>query len=250
MALAPRRSPRRARVAPGDAFVDAGGLEECLPTVRGAPDHGDAWSRPWRQRRPGTRGRRAAPTFTPDPPLSTRRGRRAGRRLPAGRRPRATASSGPRTPCSDLSPDARLEHPPAPRPGCTRRRPRAAGHLARRRPRSTGPWPAPPGCAGHLRPGRRHRASARSLLDCRTCPVHDGTDRLTLDLECAGQPRASPCGATSAASRPTRPTAASASSRCSAASSTWPTPARRRRGRRARRRRGHLAAHDLRDRRP
>ncbi|MEU9388254.1 hypothetical protein AB0D38_48390, partial [Streptomyces sp. NPDC048279] len=34
-------------VAPGDAFVDAGGLEECVPTVRGTPDHGDAWSRAW-----------------------------------------------------------------------------------------------------------------------------------------------------------------------------------------------------------
>jgi hypothetical protein len=37
----------RERVSPGDAFVDAGGLEECVPTVRGTPDHGDAWSRAW-----------------------------------------------------------------------------------------------------------------------------------------------------------------------------------------------------------
>ncbi|MGA5317559.1 hypothetical protein ACPCTK_26085 [Streptomyces pseudogriseolus] len=37
----------REAVAPGDAFVDAGGLEECVPTVRGAPDHGDAWTRRW-----------------------------------------------------------------------------------------------------------------------------------------------------------------------------------------------------------
>ncbi len=28
-------------------FVDAGGAEECFPTIRGLPDHGDAWSRPW-----------------------------------------------------------------------------------------------------------------------------------------------------------------------------------------------------------
>jgi hypothetical protein len=27
--------------------VDAGGVEECIPTIRGVPDHGDAWSRPW-----------------------------------------------------------------------------------------------------------------------------------------------------------------------------------------------------------
>ncbi|ACQ79205.1 hypothetical protein Bcav_0944 [Beutenbergia cavernae DSM 12333] len=37
----------RRGVRPGDPFVDAGGVEECFPTVRGTPDHGDAWSRPW-----------------------------------------------------------------------------------------------------------------------------------------------------------------------------------------------------------
>jgi hypothetical protein len=38
----------RASVVPGSAFVDAGGIEECVPTVRGVPDHGDAWSRVWK----------------------------------------------------------------------------------------------------------------------------------------------------------------------------------------------------------
>lgn len=42
-----RDEPRRDGVRPGDAFADAGGLEECVPTVRGTPDHGAAWSRPW-----------------------------------------------------------------------------------------------------------------------------------------------------------------------------------------------------------
>ena len=42
-----RPDPARETVRPGDAFVDAGGLEECLPTVRGRPDHGAVWSRPW-----------------------------------------------------------------------------------------------------------------------------------------------------------------------------------------------------------
>jgi hypothetical protein len=37
----------RKRVLPGAAFVDAGGAEECFPTVRGEPDHGDAWTRTW-----------------------------------------------------------------------------------------------------------------------------------------------------------------------------------------------------------
>lgn len=35
------------RHADGSTFVDAGGGEECWPTVRGTPDHGAAWSRPW-----------------------------------------------------------------------------------------------------------------------------------------------------------------------------------------------------------
>lgn len=43
-----RDDPRRGHVAPGDPFADAGGLEECVPTVRGQPDHGCAWARPWR----------------------------------------------------------------------------------------------------------------------------------------------------------------------------------------------------------
>jgi hypothetical protein len=42
-----RADPGRHHVRPGDAFVDAGGLEECVPTVRGTPDHGAAWSREW-----------------------------------------------------------------------------------------------------------------------------------------------------------------------------------------------------------
>lgn len=42
-----RDEPQRAHATPGDTFVDAGGLEECVPTVRGFPDHGDAWSRAW-----------------------------------------------------------------------------------------------------------------------------------------------------------------------------------------------------------
>jgi hypothetical protein len=42
-----RDEPLRDRVAIGDDFADAGGLEECVPTVRGTSDHGDAWTRAW-----------------------------------------------------------------------------------------------------------------------------------------------------------------------------------------------------------
>ncbi|SDD26661.1 hypothetical protein [Auraticoccus monumenti] len=37
----------RGAAHPGDAFVDAGGVEECFPTVAGRLDHGDVWSRRW-----------------------------------------------------------------------------------------------------------------------------------------------------------------------------------------------------------
>lgn len=49
-----REEPRRSRVSPGDPFADAGGVEECVPTIRGRPDHGDAWSRAWREAGDGT----------------------------------------------------------------------------------------------------------------------------------------------------------------------------------------------------
>lgn len=42
-----RDEPLRDLAAPGDPFADAGGIEECVPTVRGKPDHGDAWCRAW-----------------------------------------------------------------------------------------------------------------------------------------------------------------------------------------------------------
>jgi hypothetical protein len=48
-----RNGPERGTVRPGDPFVDVGGLEECLPTIGGPPDHGDAWSRPWTPDRDG-----------------------------------------------------------------------------------------------------------------------------------------------------------------------------------------------------
>lgn len=65
----------RDAVRPGDAFVDEGGVEECFPTLRGHPDHGDAWSRPWASR--GGRDREEAWVDIP--------GLRLRRRLAHGR---------------------------------------------------------------------------------------------------------------------------------------------------------------------
>lgn len=44
-----RPDPRRDDVRPGDAFVDVGGVEECLPTIGANPDHGELWTRPWQE---------------------------------------------------------------------------------------------------------------------------------------------------------------------------------------------------------
>lgn len=63
-----RDEPRRASVRPGDPFADAGGLEECIPTVRGTPDHGDAWSRPWTAVVGGTGVTRVPGESGPDQP--------------------------------------------------------------------------------------------------------------------------------------------------------------------------------------
>ncbi|WP_432487044.1 hypothetical protein [Kineococcus sp. SYSU DK018] len=43
----------RTAVRPGDAFIDAGGVEECFPTLRGTLDHGDVWSQAWTTEGPG-----------------------------------------------------------------------------------------------------------------------------------------------------------------------------------------------------
>lgn len=43
----PEAAAERAAVRPGDPFVDAGGWEECFPTIAGGSDHGVVWDRPW-----------------------------------------------------------------------------------------------------------------------------------------------------------------------------------------------------------
>ncbi len=40
-------APVREAASPGQPFVDAGGVEECFPCLRGPTDHGEVWARPW-----------------------------------------------------------------------------------------------------------------------------------------------------------------------------------------------------------
>ncbi|WP_328419806.1 hypothetical protein [Streptomyces sp. NBC_00443] len=179
-----RSTPERDKVVPGDAFVDAGGLEECIPTVRGLPDHGDAWSRPWtrtgdtehvecasfalaRSIRPTSDGTRVDYTLTARP----------------GFRFVWAAHA-----LLDLSPRATLRMPAG---ATTRLFPEAAALMARPWPAgapwSTGSWPAPHGLPLD-RLGPDDGTAVGAVVDSARCCVHDDRDRLALELAADGQP--------------------------------------------------------------
>jgi hypothetical protein len=178
----------RDRVSPGDAFVDAGGLEECVPTVRGTPDHGAAWSRPWRSVGPGT-----AVVECPDFTLTRQLAERAGAVVA---RYRLLAAPGYRFVWAahallDLSPAARLL---AAAGTATRLYPEAAGQITNAssppgRHWRTAPWPALPGLPLDRLGPDDGTAIGAILVGCPDVRVVDGADTLRLRLDCAGQPR-------------------------------------------------------------
>lgn len=179
-----RAAPERADVVPGDPFVDAGGLEECVPTVRGTPDHGDAWSRAWT--READRDVVHADGYT----------------LTRGVRPTAdgaeadyvlTADAGFRFVWAahallDLSERASLRLPEAAR---TRLFPEAAPLLDRPWPDDApwveGEWPDPCGLRMDTL-GPDDGTAVGAVVDASLCCVHDGSDRLSLAVEADGQP--------------------------------------------------------------
>ncbi|WP_237529970.1 hypothetical protein [Streptomyces sp. SID3915] len=171
-----RDEPRRPGVVPGDAFADAGGVEECVPTVRGTPDHGDAWARPW-QRACGTESVDCA-----DFRLS-RRIRADGDRAVVDYR--LTAEPGYRFLWAahallDLSEEARVGI--------------ADGTPARFYPDGGArwtpcSWPSPPGRTDGLdRLGPDDGTAVGAIVDTRRVDVHDGTATLRMALEAEGQP--------------------------------------------------------------
>jgi len=186
-----RDEPRRPGVAPDDPFADAGGLEECVPTVRGTPDHGDAWSRVWQPDGEDTHTVRC-----PDFRL-TRRIRHLSGRAVADYR--LTAAPGYRFLWAghallDVSTDARLAFP--------------EGTSARLYPGSGAEWipfgwPDAPVGAGAgdavvdtTGPtirfdllGRDDGTALGAVVDSPTAAVHDGPDTLRFALEADdGQP--------------------------------------------------------------
>lgn len=161
-----RPDPARASARPGVAFVDAGGLEECVPTIRGGPDHGDAWSRPWTPLSPA-----AAFVKCPDFTLG-RTFHRAGAALIASYR--LEAAPGYRFLWAahallDVSPEAVLQA----RPGIETRV--DGGEIAS--------WPT---SLERLGPDDGTAVGA-ILVDCATTTVADG-ERLTFTLDAPGQP--------------------------------------------------------------
>jgi hypothetical protein len=178
----------RDRVTPGDAFVDAGGLEECVPTVRGTPDHGAAWSRRWRSAGPGTAVVECA-DFTLTRQLSERAGAVVARY-------RLLAAPGYRFIWAahallDLSPAARLLAPV----GTPTRlyqeahAPVTDATLPAGSRRHTTPWPASPALTLDRLGPDDGTALGAILIGCPDVRVVDGADTLRLRLVCTGQPR-------------------------------------------------------------
>ncbi|MFD9324484.1 hypothetical protein [Streptomyces sp. NPDC060065] len=179
-----REAPEREGVSPGDLFVDAGGLEECIPTVRGTPDHGDAWARPWK--RDGDSDVVHCDRFTLARRIrATTDGAEADYVL--------TADPGFRFVWAahallDLSDGASVHT----RDGAsTRLFPEAAPLLDRAWPKGAawveGSWPAPCGLSLD-RFGPVDGTAVGAVVDASGCCVHDHPDRLSLALEADGQP--------------------------------------------------------------
>ncbi|NMO54079.1 hypothetical protein HH310_23205 [Actinoplanes sp. TBRC 11911] len=157
--------PAPDRAFPSASFVDAGGVEECIPTVRGNPDHGDAWSRPWAVHD-------GSATVTTKNFWLSRKFTEDGDRLVVSYR--LTAAPGWRFLWAahallDVSEDAILQA----RPGT---RTRIDGTV-------DATWPTPL----HKLGPDDGTATGAILLDCPTATIADG-QRLTFGLEAPGQP--------------------------------------------------------------
>ena len=188
-----RDEPRRAHVIPGDAFADAGGLEECVPTVRGIPDHGDAWSRAWTVAHDAQFAHVVrCPHFELTRSIDARTGAVVAQY-------RLTAEPGFRFVWAghallELSEHALLRVDQKTK---TRLFPEAAPYLRRPWPDGAdwieGDWPAPGGLRlDTLGPddGSAVGAVTYGAGTSATAVIHDGPDRLRMSVEADGQPAA------------------------------------------------------------
>jgi hypothetical protein len=181
-----RSEPARDGVRPGEPFRDAGGLEECIPTVRGTPDHGSAWSRAWQERGDGS-----AAVACEDFEL-TRTIRQDGGEVVADYR--LAAAPGWRFIWAahallDVSQDARIVAPAG-----TTTRVFAEGRQLTTHdwppgaPWQAGRWPQPLGIGLDRCGPADGTAVGAILVDCPSVEVRDHGDRLALTLQADGQP--------------------------------------------------------------
>lgn len=170
----PALAGSRRTVRPGDDFVDAGGAEECFPTIRGTPDHGEVWSRRWEGRES------AAVVRAPGATLE----RRVEADDAVAVRYRIT--TGPGRPflhalhvLLDVSPDALLQAPGVrsmqvldhPEPGAV----------------TLATWPDGTGVPLHRLGPDDGTATAACLLECTTATVVDGEDALSFAWQISGE---------------------------------------------------------------
>ena len=181
-----RSEPAREAARPGEPFRDAGGLEECIPTVRGTPDHGSAWSRPWRECDDGSA------TVAGEDFELTRTIRQDGGEVVADYR--LTAAPGWRFVWAahallDVSQDARIVAPAG-----TATRVFAEGRQLTTHvwppdaPWQAGAWPRPLGIRLDSCGPADGTAVGAVLTDCPSVEVRDRGDRLALTLRADRQP--------------------------------------------------------------
>lgn len=176
----PAMRPARAAVTLGDAFVDLGGLEECVPTLAGALDHGDAWDRPWTERADGWL------TLAGDDYRLSRRISSSGDAVVADYRLESEPGfrfvwAGHAT--VDVSEAARLIAPEGHRTRLWVEHWRTWPDLDV----SEGRWPAPTGAQLDAL-GRDGTANFFMLLGLDAITVRDGHDELRITLDAPGQP--------------------------------------------------------------
>lgn len=162
------------------AFTDAGGLDECFPTVRGTPDHGGLWNQPW-ETSVTYANTILTRTFTVDAETVA-----VDYRLqaPPGFRFIWAAHA-----LLDCAVGATISAPPGTE---CRLYPEAAGMLATPWPDSapwiTETWPRPGGINLGIYGPSDATAVGAILIDCPTVNIVDRGAELTWTLSCPGQP--------------------------------------------------------------
>lgn len=199
------------------AFTDAGGLDECFPTVRGTPDHGGLWNQVW----------------SADGEWDVVRWGEAElrRRMNGGERPPGVVDG----PTGVVWADYLLTAPAGYRfvwaahalldcaVGAVVEVPEGTG--CRLYP-DDGPWVEGSWSASLGTYGPTDGTAVGAVLETPSACVRDRGQELTFALSCLGNLFRRRCGATSAGSRSARRTGASGSSRCSGGCSGWTRPGR------------------------